>query len=253
MKCQRERCSNLVHANTPFCEKHAPEWRRQQGTAYTPIEPVRVHVQRLRDAGLGWYRIARLSGTSAWVVRNIMNADQSHVTLRNARNLLSVAVPSTAHELAAPNATVPGVGTHRRLRALVAIGYSNAQLAEEIGYPTSQVARLFSGEFDVSAAVARKVEEAFNRLHMIPVPDGYASNRSRLRAARRGWFPPLAWEIDSIDDPAVRPRGVGASQHDWLPEYGKLRAKGYSNSRIAALLGIRPDSLNSRLRRAAAA
>lgn len=253
MKCQRERCRNIAHANTPFCEKHAPAWRREQGTSYVPIEPVCAHVQRLRDSGLGWYQIARLSGVSAWVIRNVMADDQRHVTLKTARGLLALSVPEREHELASAGAVVSGLGTRRRLRALVAIGYTNEQIAEAIGYPTSQCGRLLSGEFDVTAGVARRVEEAFNRLHMKLPPEGYAANRARLRAARRGWFVPLAWNENTIDDPAAHPRGVSQSRDGWLVEYEKLRARGYPDRKIAAMLGIEETSLSTRLRRAKAA
>lgn len=253
MKCRRERCTNLNYTATPFCEKHAPEWRRQQGRIWVPIGPTRAHVQQLRDAGLGWYRIANLSGVSAWVIRNVIEAGQKHVRLATARGLLSVPVPEREHDLVADGAVVSGLGTRRRLRALVALGYSNERLAVEVGYPVSQFGRLVGGESEVTAGVARKAERVFERLQMLPPPEGYAANRSRLRAARRGWPVPMSWDEDSIDDPASRPRVPMLRADDWFPEYEKLRAKGYSKKRIAALMGIEETSLNTRLRRVRAA
>ena len=253
MNCGRPNCTNRNSTATPFCEKHAPEWRRQQGRSWVPIERTRAHVKRLRDAGLGWYQIARLSGVSAWVIRNVIESDQKHVTIGTERRLLLVQVPEREHDLASAGAVVSGLGTRRRLRALVAIGYSNARLAKEIDYPASQFGRLLSGEFDVTANVARKTEDAFTRLQMVPPPDGYAANRSRLRAARRGWAPPLAWDEDAIDDPRSRARVPMIRSDDWMPEYEKLRDKGYSIKKIAALMGIEETSMNTRLRRAKAA
>jgi hypothetical protein len=253
MKCQRPNCTNLNYTATPFCDKHAPEWRRQQGRTWVPVEPARAHVQRLRDAGVSWKQIAALSGVNSWVVRNIVNTDQGHVRASTERGLLSVPVPEREHELALPGAFVPGLGTQRRLRALVALGYSNERLAEEIDYPKTQFQRLLSGEFDVTAKVARRAGEVFERLQMVPPPDGYAANRARLRAVRRGWVVPLCWDEDTIDDPRARPHVPIVRADDWMPEYEKLCAKGYSKKKIAALLGIEECSLNTRLRRARAA
>lgn len=253
MKCQRPNCTNLARANTPVCDKHVIEWRRQRGLTWVPIGPAREHLQRLRDAGMSWKRIAELSGVNSWTVRNVIHVDQDHVRISTARGLLSVPVPGREVDVAFPGAQIPGLGTQRRLRALVALGYSNQQLAAEIDYPKSQFQRLLSGEFDVTAAVARKAEAVFQRLQMQPPPDGYAANRARLRAQRRGWAVPWAWNEDDLDNPMARPHVPIIRAEAWLPEYEKLRAKGHSKRKIAALMGIDETSLNTRLRKAARA
>lgn len=253
MKCQRPNCTNLARANTPVCDKHVIEWRRQRGMTWVPIGPARAHLQRLRDAGMSWKRIAELSGVNSWTVRNVIHVDQGHVRISTAKGLLSVPVPERQHDVAAPGAQIPGLGTQRRLRALVALGYSNQQLAAEIDYPKSQFQRLLSGQYDVTAAVARRAEKVFQRLQMKPPPDGYAANRARLRARRRGWPTPLAWDEETIDDPRSRPRVPMIRAEAWMPEYEKLRTKGHSHKKIAALMGIEECSLNTRIRRAKAA
>lgn len=104
---------------------------------------------------------------------------------------------------------VPSIGTIRRLRALAAIGWSLEALAAELGYKHhATVGNLMSGRHkSTCVSVARRVADAFERLSMTPGP----SKRARLRAARMGWAPPLAWNDDAIDDPQGRPAGAATA------------------------------------------
>jgi hypothetical protein len=43
---------------------------------------------------------------------------------------------------------------------------------------------------------------------------GRIHDRQRRLAARRGWAPPLAWDDDTIDDPAATP-ATGARERAW--------------------------------------
>jgi WhiB family transcriptional regulator, redox-sensing transcriptional regulator len=106
-------------------------------------------------------------------------------------------------EAAANAIWVRAIGTTRRLQALVTIGHSQAYLCERLLIPPKSASRLFcGGRTLVQAATARRVVSLFAELQSMPGPD----DRSRRRAARRGWQPPLAWDTDSIDDPAASPK-----------------------------------------------
>lgn len=101
-----------------------------------------------------------------------------------------------------PAALVPALGTVRRLRALMALGWPSPQLAGRTGMATEQVLRLVAGGRErVRRGTAAAVARLYDELSMRPGP----STRTRLRATARGWMPPLAWDEDSLDDPAAVP------------------------------------------------
>jgi hypothetical protein len=92
------------------------------------------------------------------------------------------------------------MGSRRRLRALMAIGHSEGDLASALGWTRRAVGGLVAGEHDLTrAAKAAAVSELYERL----CGTAGDSQRSRSWAQRRGWAPPLAW--NDIDDPAENP------------------------------------------------
>lgn len=105
-----------------------------------------------------------------------------------------------------PPGYVPALGTIRRLRALVAIGYTSTWLAEELGWKLTVVLRLTNHRAPESRTVhvdtRDQVAALFERRCMIPG----GNDRSRARARKQGWRPPLAW--DDIDNPAEKPDQV---------------------------------------------
>lgn len=148
---------------------------------------------------------------------------------------------------------VDATGTVRRIRALHALGYSRLDLATRLGMFENNLPRIGRSGV-VYRVVAEKVTALYDELSMIPGP----SARAVAHAARKGWVPPLAWDDDSIDDPAARPyvaprRGLrdGWDEARWA-DVEHLRGFGYTDDQIAARLGIEPDSLRKAIARAAA-
>lgn len=139
------------------------------------------------------------------------------------------------------------VGTTRRLRALMAIGYPQRQLAEELGYDQSWVSKLMrNSRGQVNPDTHTRVAELYDRLSMIPGP----SQQARDKAHRHGWAPPLAWDDDTIDDPDGQP--VKAHRPRFVPfdeRYHELRDLGYSDLEILRKLNIQPESLLRQLAR----
>lgn len=96
--------------------------------------------------------------------------------------------------------TVPGVGTARRLRALAAIGWPEQEIAARLGCDRTWVSQARrESRPRVFASTARSVAGIYDELHMTPGP----STRTRTRALKAGWPPPLAYE--DIDDPTCTP------------------------------------------------
>ena len=101
-----------------------------------------------------------------------------------------------------PAAHVPAVGTVRRLRALVAGGYTWTMLGARLGVTVQRVRQLaLSDAMSVHRDTARKVGDLYEALSAVPGGSGYALKV----AARYRWVPPFAWDDDALDDPAGVP------------------------------------------------
>jgi hypothetical protein len=107
--------------------------------------------------------------------------------------------------------TVDPTGTRRRIEALVALGWTFNELDRRLGRSTG-----FTSRQRVHAAAGRPVfqstAQAYTRLYdelsMRVPPADFFVRRSRTRALRLGWVVPLAWDDDTIDNPAARPHGL---------------------------------------------
>lgn len=202
------RCAGCTAENRAYNEHH----KRQQlygrpTTDLVDAGPVREHVARLVEAGMGTRTIAGAAGLGRNVVTNLLHGRPSRgnpptARLRpdTARALLSVA-PALAGK-----ALVDASGSRRRLRALVARGWTMTRLAEGLGMKVSNLAPLVSGtgEAQVTQAFAERVRALYEDLWDAEPPcDNSAQrgavSRARKLAAERGWPPPAAWDDDLLD------------------------------------------------------
>lgn len=212
-------------------------------------EPVRQHVQALRAAGMGRRRIAELAGVADSSIQHLFtpragrSAPALYVKQETAERILAVQ-PEDIAAAVAGGALVDGTGTARRLQALVAIGYTQAALAELIGFTPANSTELFRGH-PVRATTARKVAALYDQLSMTPG----SSQRARTRADKLGWVPPLAWDDDTIDDPAAQPDTGLQRRVPFQEEYQELRELGYNDTAIADRMGIQLASLYRQLER----
>lgn len=180
----------------------------------TDADPVRAHVRHLMASGMGWQRVARLSGVSTGAMTKILygklladgtrRAPTKRVRHETAQRILAV---RPELDLLGSKAVVDGTGTRRRLQALVAAGWSQAKIAAMLGMTGTNLGRIVYGD-RVHAATARAVRDLYDRLWDTPPPeternDRIAASRARSLAKRRGWLPALAWDDDTIDDPAA--------------------------------------------------
>jgi len=112
-------------------------------------EPVREHLRALSRAGIGWKRAAQLSGISTGAVSHLLfggPGDRKPATrVRPATAAAILAVRASAAVLS-PGALVPAAGTRRRLQALVAIGWPQAQLASRLGVQQANFGLLLTRE-----------------------------------------------------------------------------------------------------------
>lgn len=232
---------------------------------YTDATPVRAHLLALADAGIGHKRAAALAGVAPSTVSSLRfgkaGRTVARVRLDTARRILAVAVPAVpTTPVRADGALVDATGTHRRLRALACVGWSDSRLAERIGLTGANYLAMFKRP-QVRASTARAVAALYDELWDVPPP---AANRWQAGGVRRtlrrakaaGWSPPLAWDDDTIDDPAALPaptddvRDRTARRDDLVEDVTDLVSAGVVAEAACARLGLSRDALQQNLRRA---
>lgn len=249
-KCRCDACREV-------CRDYE-RWRLRQKaygrTAYVDAAPVRAYIRGLRAAGLGWKRVADRAGIAESTMWKLIYGDpkRRQAPSRRVRRRTARAILAVTCDLDALGATVhvPAVGTARRLRALVAIGWSQSKLAQMLGKLPANLGKTMTSE-QVAAGTARAVRDLYDRLWDRPPPEStwserQSASRARNLARRNGWVPPLAWDDDALDDPEAVPQlgepdpvrpGRGRALVD-LAEVDHLAAFGCSLEEIAARMGV---------------
>lgn len=122
---------------------------------------------------------------------------------------------------------VDTTGTVRRLRALMAIGWTAERIAEHGPWDTGEALLIISKRDTVHVDTRDRVAAIYEQLCMTPGP----SARTRRYAASKGWAPPLAW--DNIDDPDETP-ALPETRRDG-PRTAAERSAEYDRDRAARL------------------
>lgn len=234
------------------------ERRRREGPAFVPIELVRAHVEELRSHGIGTRRLAEVSGVSARLIQAVVtgtrgprDGEQLTVNRRAAAALMAVR-PSAA--LVAPSRLIDATGTRRRLQALLAIGWSRAELARRMGMTPTATGRIMRAE-SCAISSARKVHALYEELwdQAPPAatgPQRQSVARARADAAARGWVSAMAWDDESIDDPAAVPNpeaSIQASAEDRLDELLFLARAGVGLREASRRAGYRSWPIAQRI------
>ncbi len=96
---------------------------------------------------------------------------------------------------------VDSTGTARRVRALVALGYTWTDLSRHLGVDPSTIRWLGARPRPtVRLRTAAAVTALYDELSTTPGGKAYAYTIAR----KNGWPPPLAWDDDTIDDPQAQ-------------------------------------------------
>ncbi|WP_433622760.1 hypothetical protein [Nocardia sp. CA-120079] len=181
------------------------------------VDPVaaREHVDRLLAAGVPANQVARLAGINHSVLSRLPQA--GFISRGTEAALLGVPVPEHGAEVVADASRVPVVGSVRRIQALVAYGYPQAQLARELGIQVASM-RVLTGRpvpgpkvqgQEITAARHRQVKELFEKLQLQPGP----SQKARDLGKAHGWALPMEWDEESIDDPDAKPVRAQRTPH----------------------------------------
>lgn len=203
------RCLPCATANSTYEKQRTRQQAYGRWDGLVDAAPAREHVVALQAAGMGWKRVALASGVSNGALTKLLYGKQGRGPSRRIR-------PATANRLlavtlaVADGVPVSGVGTRRRLQALVALGWSISSLGRQIGI--TNIHRTIHGHGDglVKASTARAARDLYDRLwDTFPPEDEHRQKISASRARRYAtgfqWPPPLAWDDDEIDDPYAVP------------------------------------------------
>jgi hypothetical protein len=170
------------------------------------------HIRVLVDAGMTKRQIAEASGIVVRVIQDIHADRQERILRATAERVLAVTNPAPG-----PDGTVPVIGVLRRIQALLAMGWRHHDLDVRTGLDTERL--LWRGHGWVPAAVHDVVDRVYNTLSMTPGP--CPLTRDAARGA--GYAPPLAWDDDTIDNPAVLPNLHGDGGELGVDEAAVLR------------------------------
>ncbi len=201
-----------------------------------PAGPVVAHVAELEAAGFSRRSVAAAAGTSSSGVYNLMTGRSATMQSRIAAQLMAV-TPASIMARRDADGFVLAIGARRRIRALLALGWTHAHITAAAGGPLSAVTLNQTGEW-ITRATHDAYRAAYAELSMRPGP----SAKTRGRAAKAGYAPPLAWDDDALDDPtAPEPARSAASARpsatERLDEWLELVRGGEEPARAAARAG----------------
>lgn len=222
-------------------------------------------IPRLVDATRTRDHLAALVAEGSTLTAISQRTGISHTTLKDITKGRPVIQAHTANLVLACRVSygerIPAAGTARRIRALNAIGWSNAHLGARLGVTRDRVAQYANAE-RVERPTAAKVARVYDELSMTPGP----SVKARTWARKRGYMPPLAWDDETIDDPAAwaapgEPDDCGiddvavdrliagrATWHDLtrderIEAARRMDRRGISRTQIADRTGLRSETL----------
>jgi hypothetical protein len=223
---------------------------------YVDSEPVRRHVNALRDTGMGTRTMAELAGVNRTCLRVLLightgRPPGKRILTENAKAILAVKIPDVPHRVAKSRNLIDSIGTVRRMQALVAFGYPRAYLAQRLGLGPNALRWLAKPELiRVRAQTARRAEALFNTLQLTPGP----SRQAREEGRRRGWLLPFEWDEDELDQFIIRiddddDQAEPEQPLTFTEKVEELRYLGYGDIEIAARLGVLPESFERELHR----
>ncbi len=158
-----------------------------------PVAEVRDHLHHLHRQGMSYTAVARAAGLAKRTVLAVVSENRTWVQGPTAAAIYAV---QPASEL--PKGRIDSTGTTRRLRALIAAGWTMTALAARLGWHIQQVWELTKQKHPtVTDATAATIASLYKELSATPG----SSARARNHAARNGWLGPAWFDDDRIDDP----------------------------------------------------
>lgn len=164
-------------------------------------------IMQLQREGWTYSDIETVSGVSVPTIQRIMCGKTKRVEQETADAILGT-LPEMRGRAPEPR-TVDATGTIRRLRALVAVGWTFWAISERAGHAKTWALQVTHSTV-VTTATRDLIAAVYDDLWDAPPPqetprERQTVARSRRLAERNGWGSPLSWDDDTIDDPGAEP------------------------------------------------
>lgn len=203
----------------------------------------REHICRLVDLRWTYEAIGSATGINPTFVLYLHRGDCRLVRADYERRILAIPLEPSA------SASVDATGARRRIQALARIGWSSRRVAERVGCSHRTLQNISAGQTEwISPRMAGRISAVYDELWATPGPDKGVASKARTL----GHAPPLAWDDDTIDDPAARPEGVATSRGRKLPPTEELLFLIEAGETLAALaqrFRVKPESIERRFER----
>jgi hypothetical protein len=254
-KCPCQACRDAYNAYQRHVRRQKAYGRWQP---YTDAEPVRQHLRALMAAGISIARIAAMIGKDTGYISRTLYPRGGQPPKRRistaTANLILAIDPNTK---ATPQ-RVDATGTRRRIQALIVMGWPQQRLAVLLGRTGGGTLNELTKAEHVYATTADAVRRLYAALHAAdPETHGVpriSAERTRAYSRRKGWYSPLAWDADTIDDPNAQPdtEGIGEDtpgrrDNDRPAEIRHLAGFGLSAETIAKQVGLPVKDVKTRL------
>ncbi|MGW2844405.1 hypothetical protein [Streptomyces sp. NPDC001274] len=222
-----------------------------QWEPFVDAEPVREHLRKINAAGMSYRAICERLGLPQDSSLQYLMWGRGDGPGRQVRRETAELVLSYWPRLEdyPEGARVDATGTRRRVEALAVMGWSKQVLAERMAMRGEHLRKVV-GRDRVTVRIARRVAAVYDALwnqdplkHGVPLA---SVSRVLADAKRLGFSSPLAWDDDTIDDPAAEPDlGEQVPRFVELAENGfELEQRyGYTREHAAARLGVSKDVL----------
>lgn len=244
-KCRCRPCTDAATSDETARQRQQVFGRYDSGRV--DAQPVRDHMQYLMDNGISVKRIAKLTGLALSTVGAIRwgRSERGHAPYPRVKQTTAAKILAIKPSLEnmSPGHNTDSTGTVRRLQAIVTIGWSQARLANQLGMERSNFGTLMTGDL-CTAKRALAVRDLYEKCWNQPqTGTDWHSKASATRAinlaAKAGWVPPMAWDDDSIDNPATIPdRGGRLKLRDTIGDDVEfLTETGTHRDEIASRLG----------------
>ncbi len=200
------RCYTCGYANSAYTMRRDKLIAYGQWQPYIDAEPVRAHMGALSAAGIGWKRVSVLADVATSTLCALLYGKPGRQPTKRIRPDIAAAILAVELETAtvAAGQLVPAIGTQRRIKAMVADGWTLTIQAEQFGWSIGSYYQLLHRD-EIRKETAEKVAALYAARAAMPRPAVRGANHARKWAREHECFPSIAWDDDTIDDPDALP------------------------------------------------
>lgn len=221
----------LKYARSRWVQRRRALIQEGRWQPYVSAQPVRDHVNAIRATGMSAGRISERTGVGVGTLNVLLFGGHGYPPadqIRKESADILLGFWPTLDDYA-DNALISSIGTLRRTQALATMGWGGMELARRSGRFRRNALYRMRPDLRVSAYLARAVRDLYNELADQPAEQAgvytTSATRARVKAARAGFAGPIAWDDDTIDDPAAHPNWTGHCGTDrgfWMHRLQKI-------------------------------